>query len=117
MGTTNTVVLITSSLFAALSVVALQKGDRKKAELFIALTILLACCFLVIKYFEWSAKFHHGIYPGSPDIADWAPGKQAYFALYYAMTGLHGIHVVIGMGCSVGSGGSSERRSVRRSIS
>ncbi|QJB56724.1 cytochrome c oxidase subunit 3 family protein [Pseudodesulfovibrio sp. zrk46] len=97
MGTTNTVVLITSSLCAALSIVALQRGERKRSEMLIGLTILLACCFLVIKYFEWSAKFHHGIYPGSTEIADWAPGKQAYFALYYAMTGLHGIHVIIGM--------------------
>lgn len=97
MGTTNTVVLITSSLFAVLSVTALQKNDRKKTELFIALTIVLACVFLVIKYFEWTAKFHHGIYPGSPDIVDWAPGKQAFFSLYYTMTGLHGAHVVIGM--------------------
>jgi len=97
MGTTNTVVLITSSLFAVLAVTALQRGDRKKSELFIGLTIVLAACFLIIKYFEWTAKFHHGIYPGSPDIADWEPGKQAFFALYYAMTGLHGIHIVIGM--------------------
>jgi len=97
MGTTNTVVLITSSLFAVLAVTALQRGDRKKSELFIGLTMLLAACFLVIKYFEWTAKFSHGIFPGSPEIADWAPGKQAYFALYYAMTGLHGIHIVIGM--------------------
>ena len=97
MGTTNTVVLITSSLFAALSVTALQKGNRKLSEIFIGLTVALACCFLVIKYFEWTHKFHVGIYPGSPDIADWAPGKQAFFALYYTMTGLHGLHVIIGM--------------------
>lgn len=97
MGTTNTVVLITSSLFAALAVTALQKGDRRLAEAFIGLTVLLACCFLVIKYFEWTHKFHVGIYPGSAAIADWAPGKQAFFSLYYTMTGLHGLHVVIGM--------------------
>ena len=97
MGTVNTVVLITSSLFAALAVTALQKGDEKKAKMFLLLTIALAAVFLVDKYFEWSAKMHHGIYPGSPDIADWEPGKQAFFALYYAMTGLHGVHVVIGM--------------------
>jgi len=97
MGTTNTVILITSSLFAALSVTALQKGNRKLAEIFILLTMVLACGFLVVKYFEWTHKFHLGIYPGSPDIADWAPGKQAFFGLYYTMTGLHGVHVIIGM--------------------
>ena len=98
LGTLNTVVLITSSLFAALAVTALQKGDVKKAKIFLILTIILAGVFLVDKYFEWGAKMHHGIYPGSPDIADWAPGKQAFFALYYTMTGLHGVHIVIGMG-------------------
>ncbi|MGL1863034.1 MAG: cytochrome c oxidase subunit 3 family protein [Pseudodesulfovibrio sp.] len=97
MGTINTIVLITSSLFAALAVTALQKADIKKAKIFLILTIILAGVFLVNKYFEWSAKIGHGIYPGSPDIADWAPGKQAFFALYYTMTGLHGIHIVIGM--------------------
>ena len=97
MGTINTIVLITSSLFAALAVTALQKADIKKAKIFLILTIILAGVFLVNKYFEWGAKIGHGIYPGSPDIADWAPGKQAFFALYYTMTGLHGIHIVIGM--------------------
>ena len=97
MGTVNTVVLITSSLFAVLSVTALQKGDTKKAKLFLILTILLAGVFLVDKYFEWGAKIHHGIYPGSPQMADYAPGVQAFFNLYYIMTGLHGVHIVIGM--------------------
>ncbi|WP_316897647.1 cytochrome c oxidase subunit 3 family protein [Pseudodesulfovibrio indicus] len=98
MGTTNTVVLITSSLFAALSVAALQKGSRKTAEIFIGLTMALACCFLVIKYFEWSHKIHAGIYPGGETLVQWEPGKQAFFSLYYTMTGLHGLHVIIGMG-------------------
>lgn len=97
MGTLNTVVLITSSLFAVLSVTALQKGDRVKAKLFLVLTILMALVFLVDKYFEWGHKFHLGIYPGSPAMADYAPGVQAFFNLYYVMTGLHGAHIVIGM--------------------
>lgn len=98
MGTTNTVVLITSSLFAALAVAALQRGSRRAAELFIGLTLALACCFLVIKYFEWSHKIHAGIYPGGETLVQWEPGKQAFFSLYYTMTGLHGLHVIIGMG-------------------
>lgn len=98
MGTANTVVLITSSLFAALAVAALQRGSRWAAELFIGLTLALACCFLVIKYFEWSHKIHSGIYPGGETLIQWEPGKQAFFSLYYTMTGLHGLHVIIGMG-------------------
>lgn len=97
MGTLNTVVLITSSLFAALSVTALQKGDRKKAKLFLILTMILAAVFLVDKYFEWGAKFHHGLFPGAAELSAMPPGIQAFFNLYYVMTGLHGAHIVIGM--------------------
>lgn len=97
MGTLNTVVLITSSLFAALSVTALQKGDRKKAKLFLILTMILAAVFLVDKYFEWGAKFHHGLFPGAVELSAMPPGIQAFFNLYYVMTGLHGAHIVIGM--------------------
>ena len=98
MGTVNTLVLITSSLFVVLSVTALQKGDRKLSKFFLILTMVLAAVFLVDKYFEWGAKFHHGIYPGSPDMASFEPGIQGFFNLYYIMTGLHGVHIVIGMG-------------------
>ena len=98
MGTVNTVVLITSSLFAALAAVGLQRGSRRTARTFILLTLALACCFLVVKYFEWSHKIHAGIYPGGETLAGWEPGKQAFFGLYYTMTGLHGLHVIIGMG-------------------
>lgn len=101
MGTLNTVVLITSSLTAVLAVAALQKGNDRLARLMILATIVLAAVFLVDKYFEWSAKFHHGIYPGSEQLAQGPPGRAAFFALYYTMTGLHGIHVVLGMGVFV----------------
>ncbi|CCH49132.1 cytochrome c oxidase subunit 3 family protein [Pseudodesulfovibrio piezophilus] len=97
MGTVNTIVLITSSLFAVLAVTALQKADIRKAKLFLLLTILLAAVFLVDKYFEWGAKIHHGIYPGGEEMASFKPGMQAFFNLYYLMTGLHGLHIVIGM--------------------
>lgn len=98
LGTANTIVLITSSLFAALAVVALQKGEKGRAKALLIMTMILALVFLINKYFEWGAKFHHGIYPGSPDLLEMGPGKAAFFNLYYLMTGLHGLHIVIGMG-------------------
>lgn len=97
MGTANTLVLITSSMFAALGVVALQKGEIRRCQWFVVLTLVLAGAFLVIKYFEWTAKFHHGLYPGSEVMATHPPGEMVYFALYFTMTGLHGVHVVVGM--------------------
>jgi cytochrome c oxidase subunit 3 len=99
MGTVNTVVLITSSLFVAMAVAALRRAEDARARLLVVLTIAFAGVFLVIKYFEWTAKFHHGIYPGSAELAaTHAPGEIVFYSLYFAMTGLHAVHVIVGMG-------------------
>ena len=68
----------------------------------IVVTILFGVGFMVNKYFEWSAKFHHGIYPGSEELFSHSQGEMVFFNLYYAMTGLHGLHVLIGMGVLAG---------------
>lgn len=95
-GTVNTLILLTSSLFVAASLSALQKGERRLTLLLLSGTILVALTFLVNKYFEWSEKFAHGIYPNGPAMANLAPGEVVFFALYFVTTGLHGIHVLIG---------------------
>lgn len=94
-GAANTVVLITSSLTVALAISALQQGRRGLCQALLAATIALAGVFMVNKYFEWTAKIAHGIYPGSPELAQ-AGGVNVFFGLYYVMTGAHGLHVVIG---------------------
>jgi cytochrome c oxidase subunit III len=96
MGGTNTVVLISSSLTVALSITALRRGQKALCQGLIFFTILCAATFMVIKYFEWTAKFHHGLYPGSAHLADLSPGSNIFYGLYFSMTGLHGIHVVVG---------------------
>ena len=97
MGAFNTAVLLTSSMTMALSIVAIQR-DQKVLSLFLQMiTIFLALFFLVNKYFEWTAKFHHGIYPGSEELLSKSSGEILFFGLYYVMTGLHGIHVIVGM--------------------
>jgi cytochrome c oxidase subunit 3 len=96
MGTANTVVLITSSWLVAMAVAALKRGQVAPARRLTLGPHALAGVFLVINYFEWSAKFHHGLYPGSEHLAAQPPGEAVYFAMYYAMTGLHGIHVTVG---------------------
>lgn len=98
LGTVNTIALLTSSLTMVLSVAALQRGDRRLASVMLALTLFLGALFLANKYFEWSAKIHHGLYPGSTELVQRAPGENLFYGLYYAMTGLHGLHVLIGMG-------------------
>ena len=65
MGAGNTVVLILSSMSAALSLDAIQRGRRKLCSFLLALTILLAGVFLAVKYFEYSHKFHYNIFPGA----------------------------------------------------
>jgi cytochrome c oxidase subunit 3 len=80
----------------ALSIAATHHGNRKLALWMLAVTILCACAFLVIKYFEWSAKFHHGIYPGSAHLAAFPRGEILFFGLYFTMAGVHGIHVLVG---------------------
>ncbi len=97
MGTINTIVLLTSSLTMVLSIVALQRGSKKFSIIYLSSTIGLAFVFLVIKYFEWSEKFHHGIFPGGEELLNKTNGEIIFFGLYYAMTGLHGIHVIIGI--------------------
>jgi len=100
MGTTNTVVLLTSSLTMALAVHFAQLRNRKMQLAMLGTTIALACVFLVIKAFEWSAKFHHGLVPGPGFLWDGtvpAPQAQLFYSLYFGMTGLHALHVIIGI--------------------
>jgi cytochrome c oxidase subunit III len=95
-GTVNTVVLLTSSLLVAMAVSAVQRDDRKLAVSLLGGTVLCAGIFMAIKYVEWSAKIRHGIYPGSPHLAEGQPGESVFFSLYYMTTGIHGLHVIIG---------------------
>ncbi|HEX9011564.1 MAG TPA: cytochrome c oxidase subunit 3 family protein [Holophagaceae bacterium] len=97
LGVTNTLVLLTSSLTVVLAIVAIQRGDKAKTMAFLATTLGLGLTFLVIKSFEWAAKFHHGLYPGSAHLATLSHGEQVFFGLYFTMTGLHGLHVIAGL--------------------
>lgn len=97
IGTINTLILLTSSLTMALSILALQKSNKKASLVFLAITILLAVLFLTNKYFEWSTKIGHGIYPNSPELQFFAKGEISFYGLYFTMTGIHGLHVLVGL--------------------
>jgi len=97
IGLINTIILLISSMTVAISITAMQKGDKKITLIFLALTILLALVFLVNKYFEWGAKFHHGIYPGSEFLLSLSKGDMLFFGLYFFMTGLHALHIIVGL--------------------
>ena len=97
MGAMNTVILLISSATVAMSITAVQKKDKKLALILLGTTIVMGFMFLVNKYFEWSHKFHLGIYPGSDLFTKMEQGEGIFFALYYFMTGLHVFHIIVGM--------------------
>lgn len=97
LGVTNTFILLTSSLSMGLAIVAIQRGEELRSRILVGATIFLGLIFLVIKGFEWAAKFHHGLYPDSARIATLPQGERIFFGLYFSMTGLHGLHVIAGM--------------------
>jgi cytochrome c oxidase subunit 3 len=98
-GTTNTIVLITSSLTMALSIHAIQINRPKRTITFLILTLILAGVFLGIKYIEYHHKFELGQLPGRFYTFTGIPGSNPhiFFSVYFAMTGLHGLHVIFGM--------------------
>ena len=113
LGMTNTFVLVSSSLTAAWAVRSAQLGDQKNLRRNILLTMALAAGFLVVKYFEYSHKLHNGIgwgvacHPSQEILASLPAAAQAlpipsnlgtFFSIYYLMTGLHGVHVLVGIG-------------------
>jgi cytochrome c oxidase subunit 3 len=111
MGALNTVVLLFSSFTAAMAVRSAQVGNKKATGNFILVTIGCACAFLVVKYFEYAHKFQAGLLPGrffhphadhlvhgSGPLPDTA---SSFFSIYFMATGLHGVHVAIGIGVLV----------------
>ena len=112
LGTVNTAVLICSSLTMALAVHASALGRGRAAALFLLLTIALGSVFLGIKLVEYADKFHHHLVPGAGyrveslkdakgqplvEGSDVARESQVFFALYFSLTGLHALHMIIGI--------------------
>ena len=96
LGAINTVILIASSLTVAMSITAIKKGHDNIAVLLLLVTILLALGFMVNKYFEWSSHIHHGYFMGKDVFNELIRGEGMFLFLYYFMTGLHGLHVIVG---------------------
>lgn len=101
LGAFNTAVLIGSSLTMAMAVHAAQLGHRRAIVGWIAVTIVLGSVFLGVKAVEYSHKFHEHLIPGVgfqfEPAALYRPA-QIFFSLYFAMTGMHALHMVIGIG-------------------
>lgn len=97
IGTINTIALLISSMTIAMALTAIQKNNRKLSMQLIGVTVFMATIFLFNKYIEWSVKFEHGLYPGSPLMPHLERGDLMFFSLYFFMTGLHALHILVGM--------------------
>lgn len=98
LGSINTAILLTSSLTMALSIGAMKKGNGRLSFRMQGFTIMLGAAFLIIKYFEWGEKISKDIYPNSPVLLQMNKGEILFFSLYYVMTGIHALHVLVGIG-------------------
>jgi cytochrome c oxidase subunit 3 len=99
LGALNTVVLLVSS-FTMVMAVHMAKTNKKKALVnYLIVTILCALTFLVVKYFEYSHKFHDGLLPGRffTNPEDPTGHQFIFFSFYFMMTGLHGFHILVGV--------------------
>ena len=108
LGALNTVVLLTSSWTMALGVRAAQLSQKRKMLTWLSLTIALAGVFMVVKYIEYSGKLGENVGPGMwfnpvagghyAEALAGVPFPNLFFSFYFTMTGIHGIHVLVGMG-------------------
>ena len=96
LGALNTAVLIVSSLTMALAVRSAQVGSRNGQIVNLIFTILFGSTFLVVKYFEYKAKFEHHLVPG-PHFNKALGQQEIFFSLYFVMTGIHAAHMVVGI--------------------
>jgi cytochrome c oxidase subunit 3 len=97
VGTLNTILLLISSATIAMSITAIQKKNKRLALIFLCITLLLGLVFLINKYFEWGDHIKEHIYPGSSILALRGQGDVLFYGLYFFMTGLHALHIIIGM--------------------
>jgi len=98
VGAVNTVILLVSSMTIAMSTTALQKKNKSLTLMLAGITMILGVVFLVNKYFEWAGKSDHGIFPGSEYLTEsLSQGEILFFGLYFIMTGLHALHIIIGL--------------------
>jgi cytochrome c oxidase subunit 3 len=99
LGAFNTAVLIGSSLTMAMAVHSAAVGARRQTVVFLLLTVALGCTFLGVKVVEYADKFHHHLVPGAHFEFEGPLARpvQIYYSLYFAMTGLHALHMIIGI--------------------
>ena len=97
-GTANSIILLTSSLSMALAVHAAEENYQRSIPRWLGLTLLLGIAFLVVKGLEYHEDIRNHVVPGAHFDPGLPRGAQLFFWLYWTMTGLHAIHVTVGLG-------------------
>lgn len=112
LGTINTAILLTSSFIVALSTSAFANGKRVVTITGLLAAALLGCAFLAIKFTEYAAKVHGGLLPG-PSFTGEPPQMELFYALYFMMTGVHALHMAIGVVVLLIMAARAHRRTLR----
>ena len=100
LGTINTAVLLCSSLTMAMAIHEAQLGNRRMVILFLMLTMILGAAFLGIKFYEYYQKYVEHLIPGAGFVWEGPDSTHAslFFIFYFVMTGMHAVHMIIGLG-------------------
>lgn len=108
-GSLNTAVLVTSSLTMSLANYAVRKDDRNALMRWLLLTLVLGCCFLGIKCLEYSYDLREHLFPGHYFTPALPPQGQIFWFLYWLMTGVHAVHLAVGIGILAAIAGLAAR--------
>lgn len=106
LGGINSIILLISSLTMSLCVRSARLNNKASSIKYLLVTMLCGVMFLIIKGYEWGSHFHEGLFPGrfyNPDEAVVITSNMAhvFFGLYYTITGMHGLHIVVGVGLMI----------------
>lgn len=95
-GVLNTIIILAGSLLMSYSLIAIKKGNKMAALFWLLNALFVGFMFLVNRYFEWKGRIDFGLFPGSEELARLGHGDVLFFGLYFFMTGLHAIHLIVG---------------------
>lgn len=103
LGGINSVILLISSLTMSLCVRSTRLNQRATSIKYLLITMLCGVVFLGIKGYEWGTHFHEGLYPGKffdpePSLHITSNVAHIFYGMYYVMTGIHGLHIIVGLG-------------------
>jgi len=95
-GVINTIILLAGSLTMAMTTLSIRSRNKMLSLLLLMTTLFIGFMFLVNRYYEWKGRVEFGLFPGSEELAQLGHGDVLFFGLYFFMTGLHALHLLVG---------------------